>query len=958
MTSLAVRILLGGLAAVLLALLPAAAQGQPDPRPHLDWRTLRTEHFDVHYPEELAGWTREAVSRLEAVHGRVSTVVGNAPGARITLLVEDPANQSNASAWAALDRPSIVLWPTPPDPRSPSGHTRGWAEMLLVHEYTHLAHQSRPSRSPFRRFLWNLAPLRFGPVDLGSPRWITEGYATYVEGTLTGSGRPHGAFRAGVLRQWALEGKLPSYAELDGAGSFHQGRQAYLAGSAFVEWLVERKGDASMDRLWRRMSARQGRSFDEAFAGVFGGYPADLYARFTVDVTSRALAARERLARAGLVAGDTVQALQWDTGDPAVSPDGEHVAITLRSRSQPPRVVVWRTVEEPDTAAARAREAALRRDPQDVAAIEWRPPSRKPLATLDAFAGSAYSAPRFLPGGEELLVTRWVPRADGAVRPDLFVWSWKTGAVRRVTHGAAVRDGDPSPDGRTAAAVRCEHGQCGLVRVDLASGAVSTLAAGSFERVFHRPRWAPDGRSVVASMQEGGPWRLVRVDAAGGAPRVLGPLDGASRYDAAWTPGGALVAVSEAGGIANVVHLDPATGSERPLTRVTGAAYAPEPHPDGSIFFLDLSSRGHSLHRVHPHGAAPGATVALPAELYPAVPPPAAVPADTFARAPLPADRAYGLGPRQLRWAPGLALTSEGEAGTLALALTDPVGRFSALLQGAYGTEGTWRGAGLALAYRGMRPTLSADLFRAEQSASAQHGGFRPELDARYTGAAVALGRRWTTAAGFRSLRVGASAGALETPADDGGRRLVFGEAEWSTRRTSGASVLVAKMELRGSAGRTGGDDWTRGGVLLTAAAGSGTTGLRLEGSFGASGGDTPAWERFSVGGAPVTLFDAGLLPQRIPMPGLPVGTLVGDRMLAGRATLLLGGYAPFLWAASPDGGRSGWYRVLGIENTMAFPAVPLMGTPRASLTGGVLYPLDEPFRKQLRAYLAVGFRP
>jgi hypothetical protein len=193
---------------------------------------------------------------------------------------------------------------------------------------------------------------------------------------------------------------------------------------------------------------------------------------------------------------------------------------------------------------------------------------------------------------------------------------------------------------------------------------------------------------------------------------------------------------------------------------------------------------------------------------------------------------------------------------------------------------------------------------------------------------------------------------------NDGERRLVFAEAEWSARRTSGATVLLAKTELRGSAGRTGGDDWTRGSVLLAAAAGSGTTGLRLEGSFGASGGDTPAWERFSAGGVPVALFDAALLPQRTPMPGLPVGTLVGDRMLTGRATLLLGGYAPFLWAANSEGSRSGWYRVLGIENTMAFPAMPLMGTPRASLTGGVLYPLDEPFRKQLRAYLVVGFRP
>ena len=30
----------------------------------------------------------------------------------------------------------------------------------------------------------------------------------------------------------------------------------YLVGSAFLEWLVERKGDESLPHLWRRMSAR------------------------------------------------------------------------------------------------------------------------------------------------------------------------------------------------------------------------------------------------------------------------------------------------------------------------------------------------------------------------------------------------------------------------------------------------------------------------------------------------------------------------------------------------------------------------------------------------------------------------------------------------------------------------------------------------------------------------------
>ena len=41
-------------------------------------------------------------------------------------------------------------------------------------------------------------PLPIGPVFWNSPRWVDEGYATLVEGALTGSGRPSSTYRAMV----------------------------------------------------------------------------------------------------------------------------------------------------------------------------------------------------------------------------------------------------------------------------------------------------------------------------------------------------------------------------------------------------------------------------------------------------------------------------------------------------------------------------------------------------------------------------------------------------------------------------------------------------------------------------------------------------------------------------------------------------------------------------------------
>ena len=59
-----------------------------------------------------------------------------------------------------------------------------------------------------------------------------EGYATVVEGRLTGSGRPHGDMRASILRRWAQGGKLPSYARLASDSESWRGMSSPTASAA------------------------------------------------------------------------------------------------------------------------------------------------------------------------------------------------------------------------------------------------------------------------------------------------------------------------------------------------------------------------------------------------------------------------------------------------------------------------------------------------------------------------------------------------------------------------------------------------------------------------------------------------------------------------------------------------------------------------------------------------------
>src|SRR5207249_4640049 len=209
---------------------PAAASGQPA---SASWRTIETKHFRVHFPSPFQAWAANAASAIEGIHERVTDFVGYRPARPIDVLVEDPAAEANGMAFPFLDRPVIVLWTSPPEAESDIGDYGEWMQLLVTHEMAHIVHLTRPRNKP--GLLEKLLPLPIGPVLLNSPRWLAEGYATVVEGALTGAGRPRSSYRAVVLRQFAIEGKLPSYGALSSTSCWLGGSMACLTVSAYLE---------------------------------------------------------------------------------------------------------------------------------------------------------------------------------------------------------------------------------------------------------------------------------------------------------------------------------------------------------------------------------------------------------------------------------------------------------------------------------------------------------------------------------------------------------------------------------------------------------------------------------------------------------------------------------------------------------------------------------------------------
>ncbi len=897
--------------AALLAIASAAHAQAPS----APWRTIDTAHFRVHFPAPFEVWATRLASRLESIRSAVVKETGFDAPQVIDVIVSNPIAQANGLAFPLLGAPRIVLYTEPPGPDEQIGAYSDWIDLLVTHEVTHIMHMLRPSRSPLQRVLERFV-LPLDPITLSAPRWVLEGYATVIEGRLTGAGRPSSSMRALVLREWASTGRMPSYSQLDSDTRFLGMSMAYLAGSAYLEWLEPRAGQGSLRRLWARMTARQRRSFPSAFRGVFGDTPERLYGRFVAELTASALAVNRAVP---LHEGELWQATSRGSGDPAVSPDGSQLVIVIRPRNEPAQLVVWSTTPETDEREKFDERIAamIRRDPEDYAPVVTKPLPRRVRHSFRPVDGGDVQTPRWTRDGA-ILFSHRQPDGDGFLHRDLFEWNPSSGESRRVTRLADVFDADPFPDGGSAIAVRSRYGLSQLVRVDLVTGAVSPFSEPSLDAVYSHPRVSADGKRIAWVEHRGGTWSLfVRED---GEPRLI-----ASNMASPEWNGEDIVATVLAGGFAEL-HRITLAGHDHPLTRSPGGAFEPAPSPDGRVFFMALDPDGFVV-RVVDGKAAALEPPPYDAALVPALPLRNRAPAPFLARTEGPS-RPYGLGRQEGNWFIGETVAPRQSTTELGLRVGDVVGRLDTLFIASLGRDHGQRGAAIASTYRGWPVEVSAHLFDADDRLVKRSG-----VEGRAS---------WSVQFPLVALR--AEAGGLT------GNPLDLGFAGVAVRVRQVLAAWRAEESLAIS-GERGSLDHDRGVVRASLRRG----GFSMVGRYehDQSRGDG----QVDVGGAPSSILPLSAIPSRVFDPALPIGTLGGRKYNGARLETTLPVLPATIFYQRHRTERSSM-SLVGLQLTLGSAASPILRYPGLDLTAGVARILNEQLRNRTKWWLAMRWRP
>ncbi|MGA0708244.1 MAG: YncE family protein [Steroidobacteraceae bacterium] len=214
-------------------------------------------------------------------------IFGYEPEDEVVVLLQDFSDAGNATTVLGAPRNRIFMNLAPPGLSFETFSTAPIVPTIANHELVHLATSDRPSSRDrlFRRmFLGKVAPVPEHPESIlyyyltnpraSVPRWYLEGAGVFFETWMAGGrGRAQGGydemvFRSMVRDEASFYDPLSLVSKGD-AVDFQAGANAYLYGTRFLSFLVERHGVESL-RDWLTRDDDSLAYYAQDFSRVYG----------------------------------------------------------------------------------------------------------------------------------------------------------------------------------------------------------------------------------------------------------------------------------------------------------------------------------------------------------------------------------------------------------------------------------------------------------------------------------------------------------------------------------------------------------------------------------------------------------------------------------------------------------------------------------------------------------------
>jgi Tol biopolymer transport system component len=542
------RRLLAGALGLLFALAAPDADAQYFGRnvvqwEKLDFKVLKTEHFDVHYYEEGKDVAVQVGRMAERWNTRLSELLSfQLPGRQPLILYASHPHfqQTNTIGGAPGEGTGGVTEAFKRRIVMPVGASLAETDHVLGHELVHayqyaMTGQGRVSSTNY-------------PGALRMPLWFIEGMAEYLS---VGPVDPHTSM---WMRDAARREKLPTIGQLESARYF-----PYRYGQALWAYLAGRFGDEVIPQMLLRIGPRtaDAESVLEAVLGIDEKQLSKDWHAALRDAVGPQIAGRKDAPAYGpAVVTEERQGGRVNVA-PALSPEANRLAFLSERELFSIELFV---------ADTRSGEVERRLSHTVV------DPHLESLQFINSAGAWERSGRRLAFGG------------ISKGRPVLVLQDAQSGdRVREIAFETLGEIQTPSfsPDGRRVVFSALVNGFTDLYVSDVETGALTRLTEDAYADL--QPAWSPDGSQIAfvtdrfstrLDVLDYGNYRLASIDPATRRVRPLPGFQQAKNINPQWAPSGkSLYFLSDARGATNVYRLDLATGTAFQLTDlITGAS--------------------------------------------------------------------------------------------------------------------------------------------------------------------------------------------------------------------------------------------------------------------------------------------------------------------------------------------------------------------------------------------------
>ncbi len=531
----------------------------------IDYRTVRTEHFAIHYHEPLGVVARRVAEVCEDAYTRLTPVLEHIPDEITHVALSDGTDSANGSA-TSLPYNTMNLFISAPEDLTPLGDYDDWLSELIIHEYTHVLHLDTYSGIP--AIINTILGKVYAP-NLVQPRWFIEGLAVHEESRETTGGRLRSTMFEMYMRMATLSNSLLRIDELSNdIDRWPRGTSWYLYGSRFVEYIAERYGREVLTTI----SHGYGRqvvpySINRVARRATGKTFVELYDDWRDHLREKYIAERETVDARGRIEGRRLTSHGETARTPRYLRDGRVAYYASDGRNDSQIRVIDLDGGEPETLTRTS----------GIGTFAEHPDGRIIHQSVDAVR-------------------------DIYFYKDLFAVTPATGERVRLTNGLRAREPDISPDGRRVVFTVGSTGTTHLMIADLEDVEESRqmlVRSGRFEQVY-TPRFSPDGTKVAYSVWREGGFRDVHVlDLERGTTDEV-TRDRAMDTGPTWSRDGeTLYFSSDRTGIANIYAFSFETRELKQVTNVIAGAYSPHVSPDGTrIVYVGYTDRGFDLYEI------------------------------------------------------------------------------------------------------------------------------------------------------------------------------------------------------------------------------------------------------------------------------------------------------------------------------------------------------------------------